>query len=214
MFFKQKAYGRFLLKSTNQYGVHSPFVYQYLINCLYKRKKHPAYPKIKKRYFEYRNKKKYSVRYKDLKILNRSMRYFEVEKVWDLSDSNGLIGFAIAEGNPIESESISLKKDFETSEAFLKMKKDLAASAQEKHCIYLGNPSLDFSIKQIFDRLLPSLQNQSMLVLEGIHRSAEAERDWEEIKMNDQVRVSIDLFFMALVFFKKGQAKQHFMIRS
>jgi len=30
-------YLRFLLTATNQYGIHSPFVYQYLIKCLYKR---------------------------------------------------------------------------------------------------------------------------------------------------------------------------------
>ncbi|WP_420602381.1 hypothetical protein [Flagellimonas sp.] len=41
MFFKLKSYIKFLLKSTNQHGVHSPFVFNYVTKCLYsKQKKH------------------------------------------------------------------------------------------------------------------------------------------------------------------------------
>jgi len=35
-------YLRHLLKATNQHGVHSPFVYKYLTNCLYKRPNYKA----------------------------------------------------------------------------------------------------------------------------------------------------------------------------
>ena len=41
MFFKLKSYIKFILKSTNQHGVHSPFVFNYVTKCLYsKQKKH------------------------------------------------------------------------------------------------------------------------------------------------------------------------------
>lgn len=36
---------------------------------------------------------------------------------------------------------------------------------------------------------------------------------WEEIKKNKQVSVTIDLFFIGIVFFRKEQAKQHFVIK-
>ena len=37
MFFKLKSHIKFFLKSTNQHGVHSPFVFNYLTKCLYKK---------------------------------------------------------------------------------------------------------------------------------------------------------------------------------
>jgi len=37
MWFKIKTYLSFLLKSTNQYGVHSPFVYNLMTQCFYKK---------------------------------------------------------------------------------------------------------------------------------------------------------------------------------
>ena len=39
MMFKILSYIKFILKSTNQHGVHSPFVFQYVTQCLYSKKK-------------------------------------------------------------------------------------------------------------------------------------------------------------------------------
>lgn len=39
MFFKLFSYLKFLFKSTNAHGVHSPFVFQYVTQCLYAEKK-------------------------------------------------------------------------------------------------------------------------------------------------------------------------------
>lgn len=45
------AYIKFLLKATNQHGVHSPFIYNFVTKCLYDKTKYYAYSKIK----DYRN---------------------------------------------------------------------------------------------------------------------------------------------------------------
>jgi len=52
MWFKIKSYLTFLLKSSNQHGVHSPFVYNLVTNCFYAKTnpaKKEAFLKIKKR---------------------------------------------------------------------------------------------------------------------------------------------------------------------
>jgi hypothetical protein len=36
---------------------------------------------------------------------------------------------------------------------------------------------------------------------------------WEQIKEHPKVSVTIDLFWIGLVFFKEGQAKEHFKVR-
>jgi len=44
MYFKSLAYLKFLLKSTNEHGLHSPFVFKYVTECLYVK---PRLSKIK-----------------------------------------------------------------------------------------------------------------------------------------------------------------------
>ncbi len=65
-----------------------------------------------------------------------------------------------------------------------------------------------------FKELLPATHEYSILVFDDIHWSKEMEQAWEEIKQHGSVTLSIDLFFIGLVFFRKEQkVKQHFVIR-
>ena len=67
---------------------------------------------------------------------------------------------------------------------------------------------------QYFKQILLYINNESVLVFDDIHWSKEMEQAWDEIKADPQVRLTIDLFFIGLVFFKKEfKEKQHFTIR-
>ncbi|HMI07073.1 MAG TPA: class I SAM-dependent methyltransferase [Flavobacterium sp.] len=48
MLFQIKKYLKFLWKSTNQHGVHSPFVFDLVTKCFYDKKIHPEYSILKK----------------------------------------------------------------------------------------------------------------------------------------------------------------------
>ena len=41
------SYIKFLLKSNNQHGIHSPFVYDLITKCFYDRSKKESYSKLK-----------------------------------------------------------------------------------------------------------------------------------------------------------------------
>ncbi len=65
-----------------------------------------------------------------------------------------------------------------------------------------------------FESLLQKSDNQSILIFDDIHWSKEMEKAWEEIKSNAAVTLTIDLFFIGLVFVRKAQKeKEHFIIR-
>lgn len=57
------------------------------------------------------------------------------------------------------------------------------------------------------------LQNNTMLILDDIHKNRKNLENWEALKEQDEVRVTLDLFFCGVVFFRKEQAKEHFKIR-
>ena len=64
-----------------------------------------------------------------------------------------------------------------------------------------------------FNACLKQTMNESVFVFDDIHWSKEMEEAWMEIKNHPEVTVTVDLFFMGIVFFKKEQVKEHFIIR-
>ena len=70
-------------------------------------------------------------------------------------------------------------------------------------------PTLDY-----FHQLLSSINSLSILIFDDIHWSQEMEEAWEIIKHHKKVTLTIDLFFIGLVFFRDDfKVKQDFVIR-
>lgn len=64
-----------------------------------------------------------------------------------------------------------------------------------------------------FSKCLEHAGDDSIFIFDDIHWSDEMEEAWEEIKAHPAVTVTVDLFFAGLVFFRKEQEKQHFVLR-
>jgi predicted O-methyltransferase YrrM len=76
-----------------------------------------------------------------------------------------------------------------------------------------GNHRKEPTIKY-FEQLLSKTNNNSILVFDDVHWSKEMEDAWEYIKQHSETTLSIDLFFIGIVFFRQEQLeKQHFTIR-
>ncbi len=65
-----------------------------------------------------------------------------------------------------------------------------------------------------FEQLLLKTSEHSILIFDDIHWSKEMEEAWQYIKEHSSVTLTIDLFYIGIVFFRKEQKiKQHFSIR-
>ncbi len=65
-----------------------------------------------------------------------------------------------------------------------------------------------------FVQVLEKCHENTLIIFDDIHWSAEMERAWEQVKAHASVTLTIDLFFVGLVFFRKEQKeKQHFTVR-
>jgi predicted O-methyltransferase YrrM len=64
-----------------------------------------------------------------------------------------------------------------------------------------------------FQKCLEFAHDNSVFVFDDIHWSAEMEAAWLEIKRHPRVRISIDLFFFGVVFFRSEQRQpEHFSL--
>lgn len=64
-----------------------------------------------------------------------------------------------------------------------------------------------------FEQCLARSTEDSVFVFDDIHWSAEMERAWAAIQAHPQVQLTVDLFHVGLVFFRRNQPKQHFSLR-
>jgi len=69
-------------------------------------------------------------------------------------------------------------------------------------------PSIAF-----FETCLTKLNQNSCVVMDDIYWSKGMFRAWEHIRQYPEVSVSIDLFHLGILFMKKNQAKEHFILR-
>lgn len=123
MYFQAKAYFNFLLKSQNQHGLHSPFVYDLVTKCLYDKSSYPEYQIIKQfrndllgnkklikvqdfgagsRIFKSAERPVFSVAKNAgitlhrAKLLNRISKYLNINSALELGTSVGIASSAIA----------------------------------------------------------------------------------------------------------------------
>ena len=75
-----------------------------------------------------------------------------------------------------------------------------------------GNHQKDATLKY-FEWCLPKVHEGTMMIFDDIYWSEGMKEAWAEIKAHPQVTVTVDLFWIGLVFFRKGQVKEDFLIK-
>ncbi len=170
--------------------------------------------------------KKYS------RLLQRMVQYYDKKTVLELGTSFGVTTsyIAFANNNPIVTtiegskniatiaqqnfDKLGLKNINLITGDFEKKLPVFLKKIDTLHFVFIdGNhrkePTLNY-----FKLLLTKINNDTIVVFDDIHWSKEMESAWYEIKDHETVMLSIDLFFIGIIFFKKEfLVKQHFVIR-
>lgn len=172
---------------------------------------------------------------KRAQLLFRISNYFKPATILELGTSLGLATSALALG----SRSLGTKASITTLEGcpntanqcqlqlqklninniecviteFSEYLKTLNSQPITYDLIYFdGNHSKEATLNY-FELLLPTITNDSVWIFDDIHWSAEMEEAWKTIKKHPKVSVTIDTFQWGLVFFRREQPKEHFVIR-
>jgi len=256
MWYSFFAYIKFLIKSTNQHDVHSPFVFDLITKCFYDKKKYFDYKKI----INYRNellKNHNTIEITDLgsgsktaknntraiskivkqsgstikrtKLLYRLAQYFQFKNILELGTSLGIAAHALGLGNP-KAEITTIEGCANISEIaknnFQKSNlKNIAVLTGDFNDLIKTQTNNKFDViffdgnhqkkatLEYFEALLKTIHNGSVFIFDDIYWSKDMTEAWEAIKQHPKVTVTIDTFYWGIVFFRKEQNKEHFIIR-
>lgn len=88
------------------------------------------------------------------------------------------------------------------------------ANAQKLDFAFIDGNHREEPTVAYFHQLLPYVHEHSILIFDDIHWSEGMENAWNQISADPNVTLTIDLFFIGLVFFRKeNKEKEHFTIR-
>jgi predicted O-methyltransferase YrrM len=68
-------------------------------------------------------------------------------------------------------------------------------------------------VLKYFSRIADMSVNKTVVVIDDIYYSKEMEEAWNEIKLNEKVSVTVDIFRMGIVFFRQGISHCDYTIR-
>ncbi len=165
-------------------------------------------------------------------LLYRMVRYHKPHTILEMGTSFGITSCYLAAGNSrvklvtmegapsvvqIAEENFKLLdyKNIELRQGdFAQLLPTYINEIESVGLVYIdGNhqyqPTLEY-----FEILLGKVNEQSVLIFDDIYWSSEMEQAWSEIKKHPKVTLTIDLFFIGIVFFRnENKQKEHFMIR-
>lgn len=165
-------------------------------------------------------------------LLFRISRYYQPALILELGTSLGITTSYLALGNPAASiqtiegspgiaakatenlKQLALEKVHIVTGDFNTCLGPALAMLNMGALIFIdGNhrkePTLDY-----FFQILPRMQPGSILVFDDIHWSAEMEEAWQIIRDHPDVKLTVDLFFIGIVFFRDDfLIRQEFVVR-
>ncbi len=165
-------------------------------------------------------------------LLFRIARYYQPETILELGTSLGISSAYLQMGNP-EARLLTLEGAPAIAEKARRNFQALGLDGIEQitgnfddtlttALLQLGRVDLAFidgnhrykPTLQYFEAILPYTHNNSILIFDDIHWSAEMEQAWATIKAHGAARCSIDLFSIGIVFLRREfHEPQHFTIR-
>ncbi|GAB3028518.1 class I SAM-dependent methyltransferase [Spirosoma pulveris] len=167
------------------------------------------------------------------RLLFRLIQRFEAKVVVDLGTSLGMTTACLAEATkPYGGHVLTFEGCPETAAV---ARQNFERLAIQNVDVLVGNldetlapaiaalPAVDFVFfdanhryeptVRYFETCLANIHNDTVFVFDDIHWSEEMEQAWAFIKSHQSVSVTVDLFWVGLVFFRKEQPKQDFVLQ-
>ncbi|TDD96959.1 O-methyltransferase [Flavobacterium cellulosilyticum] len=169
---------------------------------------------------------------KRAELLYRITNYFQPDSVLELGTSLGLATSALALGNPktkiitlegcpntanqcqLQLQKFNINNVVSLRTEFSTYFKTNNLQPTTYNLIYFDGNHQKQATLDYFELLLPTITNDTVWIFDDIHWSKEMEEAWEIIKTHPKVTVTIDTFQWGLVFFRREQPKEHFVIRT
>ena len=249
-------YLKYLFTSQNNSSLHSPHVYEFVTNIIYRKSKSSSVRDIDKLRSLLYNRNDYIFitdfgagssinkskkrKIKDIaknssknskygELLYRIVEFYKPKNILELGTSFGISTCYLGKGNinanintfegcpstaKIAQQNFKQLKIQNINIIVGDFKNTLAENIKSEIDLAFidGNHNKKSTI-EYFEIILKKSNNKTILVFDDIHWSNKMEDAWKYIKESKETTVTIDLFFIGIVFLDKKLSKEDYIIR-
>ena len=185
------------------YGVHSPSDFFLITSVIYEGLPYYAYDSLKassglKSLPHYREKVN--------RLLFRLVNYFRPVSLIEVGEGNG-DSFRYMREARLSMKAVSLKGE-DQAETLRQLKVELE-KVEKLDFLHIAYTTYD---KDIFEMAYPYLHAQSCVVVGNIHENKERKEWWNQLLIDERVRISFDLYDIGLVLFEEKRFKQNYKV--
>jgi len=166
---------------------------------------------------------------KYVNLIYRIINYYKLHYILELGTSAGISSMYMAaagrnvvtiEGCPATAklaEENFAKLGFENIQLKVGNIDDLLPGILKQQqifdCVFFDGNHTEEATNRYFELCLQSIRNETVFIFDDINWSDGMKKAWHNIKQHSSVSVTIDLFFLGIVFFRKELSKEDFVIR-
>lgn len=185
------------------YGVHSPSDFFLITSVIYEKYPYYAYTELRKKRF---SNFLPHYRLKVNRLLFRLVNYLNPNTLVEVGVGNGAsISYMRAARKNMQSYTLKGRI------------KDRTLDKLEKNIHTMG--SIDFlhiahtsHYKAVFEKAIPYVNDNSCFVIAKPYQDKEKRLWWEQLKKDERISLTFDLYDIGLVFFNKKRIKQNYIV--
>ncbi|SHF64322.1 O-methyltransferase [Dysgonomonas macrotermitis] len=202
------------------HGIHSPFVFSYITKCIEEKTPYYAYEDIKS-YLELFpeisfNESKFE------RLLFKTVNHFKPKSILELGCGYGINtlyltvassqGTCISVGTNQEKEQLA-KHIYSKWPRSIKFTNDQFPIVNEvQDCILLNLRDYTANHEQLVKYLFSVTGENSFIIVDGIRTNRKHQMLWKRLINSEEVKVSMDLFHMGLLFFDSKYYKRNYKL--
>jgi hypothetical protein len=179
------------------HGIHSPFVFKFIQEIL-------------------NSKSSLEQIENSAPVVNKILQEIEAASSSKLHPKIKLVIARLLQSNhPVSFSVTGDMKPFDADSAInTNAKIGLTESVESIDFAFIGNGQNKETMLQSASRLIDKMHSNSWVILHGLHADSKMEAAWGQLKKHANIRLTIDLFSIGILFCRKEQKEQeHFIIR-
>ncbi|MCF8458495.1 MAG: hypothetical protein K9H62_21375 [Bacteroidales bacterium] len=208
------------------FGIHSPSLFDFLMKVVFDSQNHDEYHRIEGIYPARicPTKKKYG------RLICRIIKNAKPGYVLEITSMPSLMSLYLAAGSN-QADFFCINECYQQGKRIQHLAEivnpgwiDMNGSiekilpvflnSREKWDVFYLNYFSDYGLAySYFELLLPYIHADTIIIIDLIHYSLAADQFWQKIISHSEVRQSVDLFEIGILFFHDGLQKEDFVVR-